>query len=907
MDSQIDSYENGDSGLINTSKQLHSDVNTTLIEHLVASHYHVNHLKSKAVYELAKDADMNPKDYWDKYHEIVIDVYNQLLEKHHFDEKVLTGIEVLNTESEYIQYLPNHKTGKYQYYLHESFWIDAIDNGAFCEMVCIPPNSGKTQSLGTALKIIDSPQSDSDFKGFHAGDLHGRSAMTQTRQSPLWDDLGFDNQYFEDGSTGNITESSFKADKPVRFSITINSLPSALKKSQLIERDGKKIVIFDEITQVLSQLHGEACQSKFIEASQAIKTLLANVDKVLVLDASLTNSQVSLFKHFFLPVEKQHDVRIRQFNIEKWHGVKAVFTENHYKFAQIVRQETNKTLRAIANGKRKGLHIYFNRNTVATAFINQLVSDLTPLLKKDEKPRYYVDSTLIDDLGVKGSKLKFKIAFYYKPDRSSNSRIDVHEIDFAKKGYKAVSTFQIPTSEFNAKPSETLEKHRIHILCNTPSMERGVSADNSPHFDTVIANIKPSFKTSGADGGYQGITRMRDATKWFVYVETLKELKEGYRTLDCSDFDTVDDVSNSIYDENEEIKELIPPEILHAVQNDKAMCDQLAGYIRDTKLSQHLYAPLLFRMVSDSVGHDNVYIDNFTGGSVKIAENGNTNSSRDLRIHTLINCNDDMSVKDFKDWTESRYEASASIPPELYDAYELTELKSYVSLSHDNYNKMILLKDGTQANWQDMSKETQFETLANAMMLRDIARNAETAITLADKKNLEKFQRATVASSLTLSKSDNNTKLLINPLAKKRKQAFDRAARNTSVVKGLLSVYKCDNFEQLINMPSYDHIVIDDKVARKIIGVSDTSKPFTTLNNALKDLGLEYVTNRKRGFDNKDSNDNRARVRILKRNDTLDFYKNRTRALDFKESEYTKAKSKKGDERFKRLLKMLDI
>jgi len=905
MDNQIETYENSDSGLVDTSKQLHTDVNTTLIEHLVASHYHVNHPKSRAVYELAKDADMNPKDYWDKYHNIVIDVYNQLLDKHHFDEKVLTGIEVLNTESEYIQYLPNPKTGKYQHYLHESFWIDAIDNGAFCEMVCIPPNSGKSYSLATALEFIDSPQSDSDFKGCHVADLHGRSAMTQTRQSARWEALGFNNQYFEDGSTGNITESSFKADKPVRFSTTINSLSTALKKSQLLERDGKKIVVFDEITQVLSQLHGEACQSRFIEASQAIKTLLANanIHKVLVLDASLTNSQVSLFKHFFLPVEKQHDVRIRQFNIEKWHGVKATFTENQYKFAQIVKQQVSLTLKAVANGKRKGLHIYFNRNTVATAFIKQLVDDLTPLLKKDEKPRYYVDSILIDDLGVYGSKLKFRIAFYYKPDKSSNSRIDVHEIDFSKKGYKAVSTFQIPTSEFNAKPSETLEKYGIHMLCNTPSMERGVSADNSPHFDTVIANIKPSFKTSGADGGSQGITRMRDATKWFIYVETLKELKDDYRKLDCSDFDTVSDVSDKIYNENEEIKELIPPEILHAVQNDKAMCDQLAGYIRDTKLSQHLYAPLLFRMVSDSVGYENVYVNNFTGGNIKIAENGNTNSSRDLRVHTLINCNDDMSVKEFKDWTESRYEATASIPPELYDAYELTELKSYVSLSHDNYSKMILLKDSTQANWQDMSKEAQFETLTNAMMLRDIARNAETAITLTDKKNLDKFQRATVASSLSLSKSDNNTKLLINPLAKKRKQAFDRAARNTSVVKGLLSVYKCDNFEQLINIPSYDNVVIDDKVARKIIGVSDTSKPFTTLNNALKDLGLEYVT-----AQNWERNEKRGkRIRTLKRNDTLDFYKNRTHALDFKESEYTKAKSKKGNERFKRLLKMLDI
>ncbi|MEK7989814.1 MAG: hypothetical protein VSS52_002310 [Thiotrichaceae bacterium] len=249
------------------------------------------------------------------------------------------------------------------------------------------------------------------------------------------------------------------------------------------------ILILDEIELLLNHLTGKTIVEK-TRILQTLKMLIKKADKVIVMDAFLTQKTINFI------------VDIAQCDYQVYH---------------------------VESSHMKDINVSFCAgNTHYGAGLDMLTSDcqaLSETAKGDRvKGRIAIPCNTAGDAKAIGLKLNRLFCNNSELDSSNTLNIAVYTggsskelIVYRRKG-KNNATESFDPNEFQDNPNKFLAEKNIDVFIYSPVMESGVSIDGAPSFTKMYAFAQPSPFSSGANGLKQASYRFRHAFDWHISI-----------------------------------------------------------------------------------------------------------------------------------------------------------------------------------------------------------------------------------------------------------------------------------------------------------------------------------------------------------------------------------------------------
>ncbi|MEK7991556.1 MAG: hypothetical protein VSS52_011165 [Thiotrichaceae bacterium] len=264
------------------------------------------------------------------------------------------------------------------------------------------------------------------------------------------------------------------------------------KRRKVNTLTGKRIpfiLYLDEIELLTQHLTGRTIGDKTLVLN-ALKTMISLADKVIVMDAFLTQKSVD-----FIADIAKCDYKVYQVE------------SNHMRNINVTFSAGNKT---------------------HSAGLEKLMADcqtLSETAKGDRvKGRIAIACNTKNDAKAIGLKLDGLFCNNSELDSGNTLNIAVYtggsskELIVYRRKSKNNATETFDVNEFQDNPNKFLAEKNIDVFIYSPVMESGVSIDKTPSFTKAYGFATPSLLSSSANGLKQAMYRFRHAFDWHISI-----------------------------------------------------------------------------------------------------------------------------------------------------------------------------------------------------------------------------------------------------------------------------------------------------------------------------------------------------------------------------------------------------
>lgn len=809
-----------------------------LIENEVAKHFFVAHPQSYSRKNLKSALSNMNMSY---SHSDIVGVYNELVNSKHID-KLLFKADPL--QSKFLEFKQDAVYINYQYWL-QAFYNPDID------IVALRADMGVGKTFSQILALSEIIRDNPDI---HVVMITGRALNTQNLSTKELKELEFHFQYDKNGQT-SLKKSHFPPSKPVRTIVTINSLPLLLKVSQLLDRKGKLIVILDEFETILTQNFGDANDLDL--TTPCLRDLVQRADLQIITDAFLTDNALNLFLSNIASESQAQKLQKNYMDMQRWKNVQINLIESIPSFSSKLSHIFTRVLNAVANDELCGAGIYINIKNNADKLIDVIKKQFNPKSKNADMDGIKSGSHIVSESvkqKMRDNRAVIKFLYYYSESTvSKNTKQTARVISFDfgldKVSDKALNKTQL--ANFKSNPNQFVMDNDISIIIHTPVMEAGISFDKLDHYKYFIGWLKPSKKSSGANGALQAFGRLRGAIEWNIFIHTTKDKdndKDGnpvFRQIENTP--SSEKIIETARTDSDEFKEYMNDRMLNKVKHNEWLLTVYAGFKEHDILLHNLYSIKIFHelvamkggAVQDihiyrhyknplPVDHDLRSIDAVLKRFSKIKELYTQQQMKEIEANFKLNYGKQCLIE----WFDS-------------DTFEATKLISMISTGSNPATMIPVGRDDNDrviySDWDKINEADKLVLMQNLYDLKsiDYYRNNAATLTLYPEFQ-DSFKRMSAMKAVSLINKELVLRIRCNEIERRTK----KLQSNTAALQWILNKSGVDTLWQLTNKHlesvTYNRQTLNSEGVSEALKCSE-GQVVKILNAAMERLGINVV------------------------------------------------------------------